>query len=180
MAAERRGDWMLTSTLGQYWPLDPRPEDVRIEDIAAALSKLCRFAGHCNRFYSVAEHSVLVSYEVPSHLALQALMHDATEAYVVDVPRPLKHGLGATYADIEELNWLAIADCFGLEHEMHPFVKCADNAVLLAERDQLFAPGGPLWSVPGVAAKCEVRGLHHVAAEALFLRRFVELTAVRA
>lgn len=170
---------MMTSTLGQYWPLDPRPEDVRIQDIAAALSKLCRFAGHCNRFYSVAEHSVLVSHEVPPHLALQALMHDATEAYVVDVPRPLKHGLGATYADIEELNWLAIADCFGLEHEMHPFVKCADNAVLLAERDQLFAPGGPQWSVPGMVAKCQIVGYSPLHAEHLFMARWRELMGAR-
>lgn len=176
MTSSRRGDWMVTSTNGQYWPLDPRPEDVCIADIAAGLSKLCRFAGQCNRFYSVAEHSVLVSYEVPDHLALQALMHDATEAYVVDVPRPLKRGLGAAYADIEELNWLAIADAFGLPHQLHPFVKCADDAVLLAEREQLFTPGGPRWSLPGTAANCQIVGYSPMLAQKMFIERWVDLT----
>lgn len=58
---ERAGDWMQTFTGRQFWPMDPRPEDLDILDIAHALSLLCRFGGHCQRFYSVAEHSVHVS-----------------------------------------------------------------------------------------------------------------------
>ena len=61
----RKGDWILTYSGIEFWPLDPRPEDVRIEDIAHALSMQCRFAGHCDRFYSVAEHSIRVADLVP-------------------------------------------------------------------------------------------------------------------
>jgi hypothetical protein len=86
----RLGNWMQTQFGNQFWPLDPRPEDFDIKEIASALGKACRYAGHCFGFYSVAEHSVLVSQIVPPEFALTALMHDATEAYLVDIPRPLK------------------------------------------------------------------------------------------
>lgn len=69
-ADDRRGDWIQTFTGRRFWPLDPRPEDVCIEDIAHALSLKCRFGGHCTRFYSVAEHSVHVSNYVPAEFAL--------------------------------------------------------------------------------------------------------------
>ena len=58
---ERRGDWMQTHSGLRFYPLDPRPEDIRIEDIAHALPMICRFNGHCSRFYSVAEHSLNVA-----------------------------------------------------------------------------------------------------------------------
>jgi uncharacterized protein len=176
--AERTGDWMVTATGRQYWPLDPRAEDVCIEDIATHLSKECRFAGACRGFYSVAEHSVLVSQVVPQEHALQALLHDAPEAYVKDIPRPLKRGLGSTYADIEELNWLAICDAMGIGSILHPCVKAADDAVLLAERDALMPEGGPRWEIEsGVGpVLVTVRGLEWHEARALFLQRYRELT----
>lgn len=86
----RRGDWMQTFTGGVFWPLDPREDDVRIEDIAHALSLVCRFAGHCRTFYSVAEHSVRVSDACSPAARPAALLHDAAEAYVGDMVRPLK------------------------------------------------------------------------------------------
>lgn len=86
----RRGDWMQTFTGGVFWPLDPREDEVRIEDIAHALSLVCRFAGHCRTFYSVAEHSVRVSDACSPVARPAALLHDAAEAYVGDMVRPLK------------------------------------------------------------------------------------------
>ena len=171
----RLGDWMITASGGQYWPLDPRPAEVSIIDIGAALSKLCRFGGHTMRFYSVAEHSVLVSRVVPPWLQRQALLHDASEAYCADVPRPLKIGLGEHYATIEELNWRAIADKYLVSYVMHPDVKRADNAVLMAEKRALLPAGGPQWSVDAEPADVEVVGHAPDAAYHLFMRRFYEL-----
>jgi hypothetical protein len=171
----RIGDWMQTHTGRRYYPGDPRPDDVVIEDIAHALSHLCRFGGHCNRFYSVAEHSVLVSMAVPREHALQGLLHDATEAYCVDIPRPLKRQL-SNYAEIEHRNWLAVAERFCLPVEMHASVHAADNDVLLAERDALFDREAAPWSVPGTPAQVGVVGWSPWKARDLFLQRYQELT----
>ena len=168
-------DWMQTASGLAYYPCEPRWSDVRIGDIAASLSKLCRFAGHCASFYSVAEHSVLVSHVVPREYALQGLLHDATEAYCVDVPRPLKRSL-PEYQRIEHLNWLAVAKAFGLPEELHESVHEADNAVLLAERDALFTAGPAAWSLPGKPAKVRIACWRPTRAEAEFLQRFEELT----
>lgn len=74
-----RGSPMQTFSGGVFYPMDPRPEDIRLEDIAAALSKLCRFGGQCLKFCSVAEHSVLVAQQVPPQYQLTALLHDASK-----------------------------------------------------------------------------------------------------
>lgn len=171
----RFGNWMQTRTGSQFWPLDPRPEDFDIEEIAEALSKACRFAGHCRGFYSVAEHSVLVSRCVPEEMALTALLHDATEAYLVDIPRPLKAYLSG-YAEIERTLWEAIAQRFGCPVEMPPEVKAADIAVLLAEQQQIMAPAPAPWSVSGEPADVRIMGFGWQSAKALFLRRYEELT----
>ena len=67
----RVGDWIQVYTGGQFWPLDPRPEEIHIEDIAHALALTCRFTGHCREFYSVAQHSLLVSYYVADQGGVQ-------------------------------------------------------------------------------------------------------------
>lgn len=101
---EQDGSWIQTFTGRRFWPLDPRPEDVAIEDIAHALSLLCRYNGHVRRFYSVGEHSLLLCwyleklYPDDRALQLQALMHDAAEAYLADIPRPVKPLLTGYYA----------------------------------------------------------------------------------
>lgn len=169
--------WLQTRGGKAFDLLAPHPDDVDILDITHALAHTCRFGGHCSRFYSVAEHSVLVSYVVPFEDALAGLMHDATEAYVVDVPRPLKLLL-SNYAEIEARVAVVIAQKFGLG-EMPPSVKLADNTVLLAERDALMLPP-PYpwgWDVGLTAADVNIRGLPPGAAASLFLNRFVELTA---
>lgn len=175
----RRGDWMATFTGQRYYPGDPRPEDVRVEDIAHGLAKTCRFGGQCAGFYSVAEHSVLVSYVVPPEHAWQALFHDAPEAYLCDVPRPLKHLLGAAYADLEELSWLAICDALDIDPEMHPSVKAADLAVLMTEKAQLFDPEGPQWSVGVDPADVRIRCLPWSEAYSFWWGRYSDLLAKR-
>src|SRR6266700_4788978 len=96
-----RGDWIQTAMGRKFWPMDPRSGEVFIDDIAHALSMLCRFGGHCIRFYSVAEHSVLLSRVAEPRFKLWALLHDASEAYLADVPRPVKPAL-VGYKDAEE------------------------------------------------------------------------------
>ena len=128
----RIGDFMQTATGRKFWPLDPRPEEVFIEDIAHSLSLQCRYAGHCLRFYSVAEHSVLMARKLlweGEGLALWALLHDAAEAYTVDVPRPLKRHL-VGYKEAEAVVMAAVCARFGLSESMPPAVHDADNRII--------------------------------------------------
>lgn len=173
---KRYGDWMQTFSGVAYWPMDPRVSEVRIEDIAHHLSMICRFGGAVSRFYSVAEHSVLVSKCVPKAWALQGLLHDATEAYVGDVVRPLKRNL-PRYEEVERLNWLCIAEAFSLPIEMHESVKHADNTVLLAERNALLGPQ-PIpwgWDKNYVPADVEILCMTPEEAKSAFLARFNQL-----
>lgn len=94
---------------------DLRPCDIEIEDIANALSNLCRFTGHVTRFLSVAEHCVLVSHLVPEPHAYHALLHDATEAFVGDMGRPIKDRADMlAYRQLEDRIGRVIAKRFGL------------------------------------------------------------------
>lgn len=132
MAAPRTGDFMQTATGRKFWPLDPRADEVFIEDIAHSLSLQCRYAGHCLRFYSVAEHCVLMARKLRWEgvdVALYALLHDAAEAYTVDVPRPLKRFL-VGYKEAEAKVMSAIAERFGLADEMPAVVHDADNRII--------------------------------------------------
>lgn len=90
----RRGGWMQTFSGVAFWPLDPRADELRLVDIAHALSNVCRFAGHCREFYSVAQHSVLVASLVEPAVRPFALLHDAGEAYFGDLVRPIKSSPG--------------------------------------------------------------------------------------
>lgn len=184
-ADHRKGDWMQTYSGRVYWPLDPRADEVNILDIAHALGNLCRYTGHTALFYSVAEHSIHVSRLVPPEYAMIGLLHDATEAYVNDIASPLKRHL-LNYKEIEEQNWLAIAEHFGLPAEMPPEVKIADNAILLAEQRALM-PRPPLpWGgfISEEARRLDTRditiyGLSPAMAKAAFIQRYSELLSER-
>lgn len=179
-------DSFFTLASGQnFWPFAPKKEDIHIKDIALALSNLCRFNGHCHRFYCVAEHSIHVSNSVPPEHALAGLLHDATEAYVGDMIRPIKKYIPAFEA-LEEGVWLAIADRFGLAVDLPPSVKYADDAVLKAEaRDLLLPFGTPKFDFivaeppAGLSVFDPERGIEPMppmVAEAAFLARFASLT----
>ncbi len=141
----RKGHWMQSFTGRQFWPLDPRVEDVCIEDIAHALSQLCRFGGHCREFYSVAQHSVWVACQLPETLRAQGLMHDATECYLIDLPRPIKRAFGE-YRALER-RW---AEVIGLRYGLElvvlpPEVHEADNRMLKTEQRDLMANEPSQW-----------------------------------
>lgn len=120
-------------------PLQPDPEQIAIEDIAHSLANVCRFTGHVREFYSVAQHSYLASQIVPDDLALTALLHDASEAYLSDVSRPIKMQpeFGDTYKRFEERLERAIAEKFSLAWPWPAEVKRADEALLRTEQRDL-------------------------------------------
>jgi hypothetical protein len=171
-----RGDWMQTYSGRRFYPLDPRAEELADLDIAHALSLLCRYGGHVERFYSVAEHCVLMSEAVAPEHALAALLHDATEAYVVDVPRPLKAVL-LDYRPIEERLWRVIAGRYGISATLPAEVVEADNRILLTERTALM-PRAERWSQDDEYEPLRVRitGWPPQEAEQAYKRRLLELT----
>jgi len=176
-----RGAWMQTFTGRQFFPLDPRAEDVDPTDIAHALSLICRYGGHTARFYSVAEHCVLMSYAVSPENALAALLHDATEAYVGDMVRPLKHQIPA-YQEIEARVWDVITLHFGLRAadaesvRLPAEVKAADNRILLDERAVLLSAAPGAWGVDGLQPLgVRIRGWSPEVAEVAYADRLDEL-----
>ena len=155
---------------GQLFDLtSPKTNEFNIEDIAHGLSHICRFVGQAARFYSVAEHSVLVSHVVP-HSQLAALLHDAAEAFMGDVSTPLKRLLPEFHA-IEERIERAIFSRFGVDWPTPPEVKLADIQVLAAEV-QVLMPKNWLKLNP---APVKIQGLPPIEAKALFLARYYEL-----
>ena len=170
-----RGDWMQVYSGRRFYPLDPRPDEIDAADIAHALSLLCRYGGHVDRFYSVAEHCVLMSEAVAPEHALAALLHDATEAYVVDVPRPLKRQL-AGYREIEAAVWRAICLRFGLVGDLPAEVHEADNRILLTERDALMSRTRHPWEQEGlVPLPVTITGWSPGHAEGRYLARLARL-----
>lgn len=114
----------------------PDPAEIDIRDIAHALANTPRFSGHTSRFYSVASHSISVACMVPPQHKLQALLHDATEAYLTDMPTPFKRLL-PDYTRLEQRVWSAICAKFGIDETLHETVKTADKACLMKEADVL-------------------------------------------
>lgn len=167
--------WITTFTGRRFYVLDPRPQDVAIEDIAHALSLQCRFTGHVRQFYSVAEHCVRVSDACLEH-ALWALLHDASEAYIGDMSAPLKHTPEMSrYRTTEKRIRSVIAECFGLVLPEPPEVKIADRRMLLTEaRDLGICVDG--WYTEQTSFEKVIRPWPPAMAEAAFLARFKELT----
>lgn len=142
----RRGGYILTHTGRHFYPLDPRPEEIEIEDIAHGLARLCRYGGHVDDvgIYSVAQHSCYVSDLLPPELKLWGLLHDASEALgLVDVPHPVKIDPAmAGYRAAEERLERAIAERFGLVWPRPPEVKQADLIMLATEKRDLLRHDG--------------------------------------
>jgi hypothetical protein len=177
-----RNAWLQTFSGRQFWPLDPSSEDVCIEDIAHALSLLCRFGGHVREFYSVGRSlPARQSYLVPEPHALYALLHDASEAYLVDMPRPIKHDeiFGKTYRAAEKRLMQAICERFALPDEEPAPVRRADNILLLTEQRDLMNPQVRPWSDVEIPLPYTIKPRPPQDVKRLFLERFYELDALR-
>lgn len=177
--ASKHTDWIQTFTGRQFFPLSPRVEDVDIHDIAHALSNLCRYGGHTECFYSVAQHCLLVSRIVPREHALRGLLHDAAEAYLIDVPRPIKHSIGMEcYRESEDRLQKVIYERFGLSPDDPPCIKEADRILLRTEQRDLMKPAPVAWqdSREGALQDFLIEPLLPHAAERAFLSRFNHLT----
>lgn len=162
-----------------FFPMDPRADEIEIEDIAHSLAMQCRFNGHSLDFFSVAQHSVIVSRHVPREYALDGLLHDATEAYCGDVIRPIKCVLPG-FEPIEALIFDAIAERFGLRNPIPDCVKAADFAVLCAEKRDLLAPSqGVNWGVMTDPIPEKIVPVSPRTAKAMFLERFEEIMSWR-
>lgn len=218
MSKERIGNWIETYTGSLFYPLDPRDDEIDIRDIAHSLSLQCRFNGHCSEFYSVAQHSLLVVKHLESQdltlsttgkdkkkqrffsanvkcsdidvLLLRALLHDAAEAYICDVPRPLKIMLSAVQ-EADKLNTHAIYKKYNCtidyilkwfhynfdnlgDLEISEMIKQADNAILAAEVRDLGLQKHEKWCdfEPSPVA---VIPMSPKQAEQAFLDKFYEL-----
>lgn len=157
-----------------YYPAHLRDIDaIDITDIAHALSNICRFGGHCPDFYSVAQHSVLVSHLVPKEHALAALLHDATEAYLSDVVRPAKRML-PQYKSLEDEIHEMIQMRFMVSMD-HKSIKEADNKALYAEAMCFFGDVTD-WKLEGYECAAVIVPLSNEEAKSQFLHRFIELT----
>src|SRR3954463_10796652 len=167
-------------------PFDPDPDQLDIADIARALADVCRFGGHCRSFYSVAQHSVIVSNVVEERGGdvedvFAALMHDATEAYLGDMPHPIKHRspLGAAFKQAEAHLEQVIAARFNIKPDVLE-IKRADRALLATERLALSTENWHWPELEGVEPlDLEITAWLPDDAERAFAERYAELSARR-
>ena len=147
-----RGPWFQTFTGKTFYPMDPRPEDICIQDIAHQLALKCRFGGACRTHYSVAQHSVTVSRYLPDRLKKRGLMHDADEAYMPDFitgTKPLFPGAVEMAA--------AIMECVAVKFDLEPLtpedkaiIKDIDRRLLVTEARELMSRPEKRWEdIPG-------------------------------
>lgn len=190
-AINSENGWIQTFSGGEFWPRCPRPEDVRLADIAHALANICRFNGHSIFHYSVAQHAAYVADEAvriarligianPTDLAflrLVALHHDDAEYVLGDVPRPIKPDVmiaGATFAQVEDGVQAVISGALQLPYPVsdhtHQIIKQADMAMLAAERDQVMMPSHRPWGLEVAPAPVRIEPMLPMWAERRYLK----------
>lgn len=172
-----KSDGKIITHTGKWFDvLNPNPDDVDIEDIAHALANQCRFTGHIDEFYSVAQHSVLVANATPAPWKLHALLHDASEAYLSDIARPIKKhpAFGAFYLEAEERLEEAVYEHFHVNPKNgHERVKQADDILLRTEVRDLMPSTFPVY--PGDTLTEEIIPWTPKRAKREFLRKYSEL-----
>ncbi len=192
--------YIKTYTGAKFNPLDPKPEDINIVDIAHALSMTCRYGGHSSCYYSVGQHSVLASelidwvftenpnsylddlssyaepfeplYPIHAKYRQWALLHDAAEAYISDIPTPAKIHL-PQYSEMEDKILQVIIKRYGLKWPMPIQVKKIDKVLLVTEaRDLINLKASDEWgyNIPPLKIKIEPWSINK--SKAMFLEKF--------
>jgi len=168
--------YVSTVSGNRFYPLEPRIDRVAIEDIAHGLAYQCRFNGQTREFYSVAQHSLIVASLVPPRLRLAALLHDAAEAYLGDMVKPLKVLL-PEFAAIEDKVSALIAAAFGIDFSDYGPIKRADLVALATEKRDLMPHSAERWAyLDGIAALPEaIATMSPWQAKQAFLAEFARL-----
>ena len=171
------GSTILMSNGAYFSFLEPGKSHFTIGTIAHALARICRFTGHTRTFYSVAQHSVMVSGIVPPKDQLAGLLHDAAEAFIGDVSSPLKQLL-PDYKVLEKRVEAAVLSRFGLSAHLPQSVKDADLVMLVTElRDLLPEHDHSSWPMSATPLKETIQCWDSETAEREFLARYYELVA---
>lgn len=173
--------WLQTYTGGRVSVMNPQPDQINIYDIGVALSKQCRFNGHCSKFYSVAEHCVRGSWLAEDwygkEVAKEFFLHDATEAYMGDMIRPVKRMI-PQFEQMEQVFWKAISSKFGVPYIHSEEVHYLDNVMVTWEKRDLL-PHAEEWpNLPDISNLGLARLDPHTDTnqiEEIFLTQFTRL-----
>lgn len=176
-----RGPWIQTFLGNKFYFLEPEKSHISSRDITHSLSNLCRYTGHCIRPYTVAEHCILLSYNVPDKYKQWALLHDAAEAYIGDISGPLKQTIklvSPIISNLEERILKHIANQLDLEWPISQEVIDADHSILYIEQKYIFSTNIPWegYSTKGLITD-KITPLFYTPyeAEAVFEQRWKEL-----
>ena len=162
-------NFIVTRSGRRFYYEDITEDSIDIDDIAHALSNTCRYGGHIDRFYSVAQHSVIVSELVPAEYRMAALLHDASEAYISDIVSPAKRMLG-DYQKLEAKITEAINKKFNIDTH-NEIIKKADLNALYAEAMQFYGSVDG-WNIDDYAFSHPITPFQPKDAKELFLHRY--------
>lgn len=177
---DRFQPYIETASGKKVFFLEPDPESIDINDIALALSRIPRFNGHTHRFYSVAEHCWQGQRWLPEEHKLAFLLHDASEAYLCDIPSPIKQFL-PDYKKIEQTLEEAICTKFGVPYPHCDQVKTMDTIMLSVEAQHLVESRGNDWQIwktsrrPVADPRMKPLCFDSKLAESIYLETFYEL-----
>lgn len=159
---------MGTFSGGRFWPLDPRPEDINIYDVAHSLAMSCRFNGHCIRFYSIAEHSCHIYDKTSKENKRWAILHDAPESFMGDMVNPLKKFM-PNFRTAEDRIMDLICERWGMPKEMPEEVHRLDRAIVRDEIVNMKTHGD--WNIPPEGIGADIQCWSPERAEEEFLSR---------
>ena len=184
MSLTRDLNWMHTSLGLRMYPEAPVHKDIAISDIANGLALICRYGGQGDvyKFYSVAEHSVLMARyalgDVGSFAAMYVLLHDASEAYLGDLVPAVKNAVGPSYEALEDSITNAVMHKYSRHHNFRDYAKAIDMRIVPTEKAALMRHSQPWPSDAVDPLPVEIKCWRPVEAKMRFLQMWEELRYV--